>query len=476
MRTKGEGDVRTMPDMVETEEACQKPEKPRPPKGERKLWILLGIAVACLALTLGAWIGSAQSPEDVWTGSEEETISDTTAPRLLGVQDLTVAMGGTVSYREGVSAVDDVDGEISFQVDAGAVDLTTPGDYPVIYSAQDQAGNRTEISATVTVIETLTVDQDIEEPDEEEDPSEGGGQPGIPLDQITREDVDALSDQILARITNDSMSQREKAKAIFDFVNKHVRYIGTSDKSSWIVGAYVGLTRGRGDCYNYFACSKALLTRAGISNVDLQRVGGTSRHYWQLVNTGDGWYHFDACPHPTGYPLYAIMITETQARAYTEQASAARQNYYVYDYASCPVRAVGMPEEDLPPEENPDGSQLPENPDSSQLPENPDSSQLPENPDGSQLPENPDGSQLPENPDGSQLPENPDSVQQPMEEFPDWLKPGDTSQPPSEEGPEESSNSPEDAQLPENSDSSQLQENSDGSQPPVQEGENQLAA
>lgn len=303
-------------------------------------------AAVCLALMAG--LAACGAP--VRSGSQSvEPPADVTPPQLSGVRDLTVALNGTVSYREGVSAEDDVDGPVSVTIDASAVDLTVPGEYSVTYSAQDAAGNRTEQTVTVTVVETATVDQGRDEQTEDETPGETGAG-GVPLGEVTREDVDRLCDQILGRITSADMSRREKARAIFNYVNGHVKYVGSSDKSSWLVGAYVGFTRGRGDCYNYFACSKALLTRADIPNVDLQRAGGNSRHYWQLVNTGDGWYHFDACPHPTGYPLYAFMITEAQARAYTEQVKDARLNYYVYDYAACPVAVEGMPEE-APPEE-----------------------------------------------------------------------------------------------------------------------------
>lgn len=303
-------------------------------------------AAVCLALMAG--LAACGTPAQ--TGSQSaRPPADVTPPQLSGVRDLTVALNGTASYREGVSAVDDVDGPVAVTIDASAVDLTVPGEYSVTYSAQDAAGNRTEQTVTVTVVETATVDQGRDEQTEDEPPGETGIG-GVPLSEVTQEDVDRLCDQILGRITSSGMSQRDKAKAIFNYVNGHVKYVGSSDKSSWLVGAYVGLTRGRGDCYNYFACSKALLTRAGIPNVDLQRAGGNSRHYWQLVNTGDGWYHFDACPHPTGYPLYAFMITEAQARAYTEQVKDARLNYYVYDYGACPVAVEGTPEE-LPPEE-----------------------------------------------------------------------------------------------------------------------------
>lgn len=342
----------------------------------RGIWPAAALAAAaCLAVTALASCGDRSAG----SGSADP---DVTAPQLLGVRDLTVAMNGAPSYRDGVSAVDDVDGPVSVTIDAGAVDLTAAGEYPVIYSAQDAAGNRTEQTVTVTVVETVTVDQGRDEQTEDETPGEAGG------DQVTQEDVDQQADKILAKITNSNMSQREKARAIFNYVNRHIKYVGKSDKSSWLVGAYMGFTRGWGDCYNYFACSKALLTRAGIPSVDLERVGGKSRHYWQLVNTGDGWYHFDACPHPTGYPMSAFMITETQARTYTEQVKEVRQNYYVYDYDACPVEVEGMPPEGWtppafkpePPEETPEEPVTP--PEEPVAPENPAGSQEPgtENP------------------------------------------------------------------------------------------------
>lgn len=351
-----------------------------------RIWPGAGLAVAvCLAL---AALASCAGQSAGSGGESAADAPDVTAPQLLGVRDLTVAMNGMAYYREGVSAVDDVDGPVAVEIDAGAVDLTAPGEYPVVYSAQDAAGNRVEQTATVTVVETVTVDQGQDEQTEDETPGEAGGGDAS-LGEVTQEDVDRLADAVLAKITNSGMSQREKAKAIFDYVNRHIKYVGRSDKSNWLIGAYAGLTRGRGDCYNYYACSKALLTRAGIPNVDLERVGGKSRHYWQLVNTGDGWYHFDACPHPTGYPMSGFMITETQARTYTEQVKEARQNYYVYDYDACPVQVEGMPPEGWTPPVSEPSEETPEEPVAPpEEPENPAGSQepVPENPVPSQDP------------------------------------------------------------------------------------------
>ena len=267
----------------------------------------------------------------------EETEPDTQGPVISGVQALTASVGGTLSYRTGVTATDDRDGSVVLQVDSSAVNLSVAGEYQVIYSAEDSAGNRTEVLTTVVVTEP--------EPDSE--PSEPEAR------QVSLMEVIDKSDQILEKIIKDGMSQREKARAIFDYVANNVKYVGTSDKSSWIIGAYDGLTTGRGDCFNYYACSKALLTRAGIPIVELQRkAGANSRHYWVLADVGEGYYHFDPCPHPKGYPLTCFLLTETQVRQYTVDLAAHSSyyiDYYTYDYDSCPVQVEGMPTGEIRP-------------------------------------------------------------------------------------------------------------------------------
>lgn len=262
--------------------------------------------------------------------------ADREPPVITGAQDLTVVAGGSLSYRSGVTAKDNVDPSVTLQVDASQVNLTVPGRYPVIYSAVDSRGNEATVSITVTVTEP-------EEADLEQVLQQAGS---TALSDVTSEDVYALADRILASIINADMSQREKARAIFDYVHSAIRYVGTSEKNNWLMGAYVGLTQGRGDCFNYFAASKLLLTQAGIPNIDLERVGGNTDHYWQLVNVGDGYYHFDTCPHPNSYPLTCFLLTEAEVRAYTEQCASVRKNYYVYDYNACPVTVVGTPAEE----------------------------------------------------------------------------------------------------------------------------------
>mgnify|MGYP002703293599 FL=1 len=190
---------------------------------KHRIWSVAGLAAAA-CLTVAALASCAGQNAGSGSDKSAATAPDVTAPQLLGVQDLTVAMNGVAYYRDGVSAVDDVDGPVAVEIDAGAVDLTAAGEYPVIYSAQDAAGNRVEQTATVTVVETITVDQGQDEQTEDETPEEAGG--GASPGEVTQEDLDRLADEVLAKITNSGMSQREKAKAIFDYVNRHIKYVG----------------------------------------------------------------------------------------------------------------------------------------------------------------------------------------------------------------------------------------------------------
>lgn len=315
--------------MVEERNKNAAPRRWKPSPLLYGLLALCILAAVLLAVFLVPRLSGSPAPSASDTPPPAE---DTQPPVISGVKDLTVAVGESLSYRTGVTVTDNVDETVRLQVDSSGVNLSEPGEYQALYWAEDAAGNRAEVPVTVTVVAAVTVDD--ADTGATEDVVESGNV------EITQDGVNELADEILAEITTPGMSQREKALAIYNYVHNHIKYVGTSDKSSWLVGAYVGFTRGSGDCYNYFACSKALLTRAGIPNVDLTRVGGNSRHYWQLVDVGSGYYHFDACPHPNSYPLYSFLLTEEEVKAYTRQCSSIRKNYYVYDYDSCPVEVV----------------------------------------------------------------------------------------------------------------------------------------
>lgn len=229
---------------------------------------------------------------------------DTEPPVFSGIQDKNVYVGDKVSYKKGVSVSDNKDGELSFQVDSSNVNLSKPGTYKVYYTATDSSGNEAKVSANVTV---------------------------LPL-EITDETLNDLADKIFAKIIKDDMTKRDKAYAIYKWIKSNISYTGTSDKSDWRKEAYRGMVNKVGDCFTYYAVSEVLLTRAGIENMRVTRVGGKTQHFWNLVNCGDGWYHFDSTPNKD--KREAFMLTDAEVEKLTELRG---NNYYVFDKSLYPA-------------------------------------------------------------------------------------------------------------------------------------------
>ncbi len=243
--------------------------------------------------------------------------ADTTAPEFSGIKDLVVHLGDTVSYREGVTVTDNDDENVTFSVDATKVDLTRLGKYDVTYTATDKRGNTATVKASVSVLEPL-------------DGNQGSS-------VCTKEELDALCQSILDSILEDGMTDRQKAEAIYNRVNK-IKYVNTTDDPNWIGRAYTGLTTNKGDCVNYWAASKALLTMAGIPNYDIERLGGPD-HYWQIVFIDGNWYHFDACPTLKTNQFRCFLRTDSEVDAYSA-TRPDKPNYYAYDKENCPYDVV----------------------------------------------------------------------------------------------------------------------------------------
>lgn len=232
---------------------------------------------------------------------------DTEAPEILGVRDKTVYIGDTVSHRKGVTVTDNRDEEIELQIDSSKVNLKREGTYQVTYSAIDSAGNVAIETASITV-KSMSVSQ---------------------------ETLNQLADDVLYQILNEGMTQKEIAKKIYTWTKGHIAYTGDSDKSDWMAEAYRGFKNGVGDCFTYFCVSQALLNRAGIDNVGLTRDGGKTRHYWSLINLGEGWYHFDSTPNKDHRDSF--YLTETEV---VELTDIRGNNYYVYDKTTIDVTPV----------------------------------------------------------------------------------------------------------------------------------------
>lgn len=239
-------------------------------------------------------------------------IADTTFPVFSIMEELTVNIGQSVSYRKGITATDDRDGELTFTVDATGVNLEEAGTYSILYEATDKSGNTTKVERKIHVSATLVINQEL---------------------------VEEKVQEVLAEIITDGMSAHEKITAVYNYVRKHVTYSSSSEKDI-LSAAYKAIVKGKGDCYNYFALAKMLLDQCGIENLPVERYNSKSSHYWLLVNIGTGWYHYDPSPQSLEDPFRCFMKTDAQVKAYAEGRTDGRRDYYQFDETKYPARAT----------------------------------------------------------------------------------------------------------------------------------------
>ena len=216
-------------------------------------------------------------------------IYDVKPPEITGVKDILYNVGESISYKSGVKALDDVDGTVDIKVDSSTVDLSTPGEYVVTYSAIDMHGNKAEAGAKVTVIRTSHTEQEI----------------------------NMLAEAILSEIVTNDMTKQDKARAIFDWVKSHVAYTGT-EAANIMDAKYDGLVKRRGDCVTFAAAAEALLDAAEIDNMLISRIRTGYGHTWNLVDTGEGWYHFDTTPRADSNDII-FMWTDEQLMEFSKR-------------------------------------------------------------------------------------------------------------------------------------------------------------
>lgn len=238
---------------------------------------------------------------------------DTEAP-IVFADDIYVTAGGAVSYKKAIQAYDNMDSleELTLEVDNSQVNLNAVGDYPYTVAVTDRGGNTARASAIVHVLEAGSAVVDIDE-------------------------VNALADQILAKIINDNMQPKEKLRAIYDWIQEETHYEGHSQEDDVALAAYTGFTEHTGNCFTYMAQAKFLLTRAGFENLVITKVVPAGNddiptHYWNIVNIGEGWYHYDPTPRKNRRDFF--YLTDEELKEYSD----AQPGYgtHVFDHSLYP--------------------------------------------------------------------------------------------------------------------------------------------
>ena len=206
-------------------------------------------------------------------------------------------IGEPVNFLDQVRLSDGSDPQSVISYNISLVNKNEAGRYRVYYTAVDRKGSETSVFAYIVMTDA-------------------------PLERVM-----SYADRILASILRDDMTQREEARAIYDWVRRNIMYSDSRERGDPVAGALAAFTRARGDCFIFYAVSEILLTRAGIKNIQVTRIPGTrAAHYWHFVNVSDGWYHFDTTPQWT--PINGFMFTDAEAERNT---AILGRYYYVYD-------------------------------------------------------------------------------------------------------------------------------------------------
>lgn len=229
-----------------------------------------------------------------------EVIHDDEPPEINGVEEITITAGASVLYKKGVTVTDNCDKNVQLTVDTNSVNTSKPGDYVVTYSASDAAGNAASVSTVLHVMP-------------------------VTAKTVTEEIINVKADELLAEILDDAMTPYEKAKTIYWWCHEHIAYSNGAPKENWVQGAYQGIVDHKGDCYTYATTAKCLLTRAGITNMDIEKIRvNNSMHYWNLIDIGEGWHHFDTTRRADGATFF--YLTDEELMRYSK-AHNGTHNY-----------------------------------------------------------------------------------------------------------------------------------------------------
>ena len=242
-------------------------------------------------------------------------VVDTTAP-VIEVGEIHVNVGDGIAWKKQATVTDNSDGKIDIKVDSSAVNTSAAGTYTVTYTATDESGNSSSATATV-IVGTMEVTEDM---------------------------LYTELDKVIAQIITDGMNTEAKVRAIYAYVQDSINYASTAETDDFVYAAYIALfSSGTGDCYSYFAASKAFFERLGIENIDMKRAegGAPGNHFWNLVNIGTKdapkWYHYDANPISGQYSVSGCLLTDAQVAAYDAWCG---QGYRKYDASKVPASAT----------------------------------------------------------------------------------------------------------------------------------------
>ncbi len=152
---------------------------------------------------------------------------------------------------------------------------------------------------------------------------------------VSDDEVFALVDQILAEITTDDMQPIDKVWAIYEYV-RHIPYNGRDYSFNYKYEGYKLLRDQKGECYGSYAASKLFFDRLGYENLSLEKNVG-AKHFWNMVSIDGGktFYHFDATNWHEWGPKKPVMCMISDA--VLEKISEEHKGTHRYDHSLFPA-------------------------------------------------------------------------------------------------------------------------------------------
>ncbi len=297
-------------------------------------YVILAMKITLVALALALLLTVVAVVVALVSDSGGGLSSDREAPVITGPKGdaVEVFLGDSVAYKSYVK-VSDNSGKYKLKVDDSRVNTDKEGTYSVTYTATDEAGNKEEYTLKLTIKRELYSRHTLME--------------------LVEKKAKALG-------LSEDMSKTELVKGIYDYVNspskgKNDANIYFSDESNtptqqqsrdnwendWIEEAVRTLQMSdmKGDCYTYYAVSRAFFEYFEIENIGIQRSADSDEagtHFWNVVNVGTEqnpkWYYYDATRLAGSFSdgsRNGCLMTEAKLKSY--KTSSGGTQFYRFE-------------------------------------------------------------------------------------------------------------------------------------------------
>ena len=112
-----------------------------------------------------------------------------------------------------------------------------------------------------------------------------------------KNEVKKRAKKLINQVAKNKKTKQEIIEACFDYIRKNITYNGQhqGDKDNYYIDALTGLKTWHGDCLVSNGVLRIICEELDVPIIVVERSSKErSHHYWLLIDTGDGWYHYDA--------------------------------------------------------------------------------------------------------------------------------------------------------------------------------------